>query len=76
MTVLVHERVRDNLEKLRLQGMAQVLDSVAEEEYLDMPAARSKWATGLSAAMSGTGIEAAECRRRMARHLIREALLK
>jgi DNA replication protein DnaC len=31
MTVLVHERVRDNLEKLRLQGMAQVLDMVAEE---------------------------------------------
>jgi len=31
MTMLTHERIRDNLEKLRLQGMAQVLDRVAEE---------------------------------------------
>ena len=31
MTMLTHERVRDNLEKLRLERMAQVLDSVAEE---------------------------------------------
>ena len=31
MTMLTHERVRDNLGKLRLQGVAQVLDSVAEE---------------------------------------------
>ena len=31
MTVLTHERVRNNLEKLRLERMAQVLDSVAEE---------------------------------------------
>jgi len=31
MTILTHERVRDNLEKLRLQRIAQVLDSVAEE---------------------------------------------
>jgi DNA replication protein DnaC len=31
MTMLTHERVRDNLGKLRLQRVAQVLDSVAEE---------------------------------------------
>jgi DNA replication protein DnaC len=29
--MLTHERVRDNLEKLRLQRIAQVLDNVAEE---------------------------------------------
>lgn len=31
MTMLTHERVRDNLGKLRLQRIAQVLDNVAEE---------------------------------------------
>ena len=31
MTILTHERVRDNLGKLRLQRIAQVLDSMAEE---------------------------------------------
>jgi len=56
--------------------IAEIPPGMAEEEYLDMLAAGSKWARGLSAAMSGTGIEPAECKRRMARHLIREALLK
>ena len=31
MTMLTHERVRDNLGKLRLERIAQVLDNVAEE---------------------------------------------
>ena len=41
MTMLTHERVRNNLEKLRLERIAEVLDSVAEEaaradiSYLD-----------------------------------------